>query len=66
MLRKIHRTNFFRIKFLGGTNIKCRNRPMLPPAQVFYLMVSLYIYYWNPASKGQKCFSVSIQDGKTS
>jgi hypothetical protein len=36
MLRKIHGTNFFHIKFLGRTNIKCQNGPVLPPAQVFY------------------------------
>jgi hypothetical protein len=32
MLRKILGTNFFDIKFLGRTNIKCQNGP----AQVFY------------------------------
>jgi hypothetical protein len=31
MLLKIHGTNF-----LGPTNIKCQNEPVLPPAQVFY------------------------------
>jgi hypothetical protein len=36
MLRKIHETNFFHIKFLDRTNIKCQNGPVLPPAQVFY------------------------------
>jgi hypothetical protein len=36
MLRKIHGTNFFHIKLLGHTNIKCQNEPVLPPAQVFY------------------------------
>jgi hypothetical protein len=36
MLRKIHVTNFFHIKFLGRPNIKCQNGPVLPPAQVFY------------------------------
>jgi hypothetical protein len=36
MLRKIHGTNFFHIKFLDRTNIKCKNGPVLPPAQVFY------------------------------
>jgi hypothetical protein len=36
MLRKIHGTNFFHIKYLGSTNIKCQNKPVLPPAQVFY------------------------------
>jgi hypothetical protein len=36
MLRKIHGSNVFHIKFLGPTNIKCENGPVLPPAQVFY------------------------------
>jgi hypothetical protein len=36
MLRKIHGTNFFHIKFLGHTNITCQIGPVLPPAQVFY------------------------------
>jgi hypothetical protein len=36
MLRKIHGTNFFHIKFLGRLNIKCQNGSVLPPAQVFY------------------------------
>jgi hypothetical protein len=36
MLRKIHGTNFFHIKFLDRTYIKCQNEPVLPPAQVFY------------------------------
>jgi hypothetical protein len=36
MLRKIHGTNFFHIKFLDCSNIKCQNGPVLPPAQVFY------------------------------
>jgi hypothetical protein len=36
MLRKIHGTNFVHIKFLDRPNIKCQNRPVLPPAQVFY------------------------------
>jgi hypothetical protein len=36
MLRKIHGTNFFHIKFLGRYNIKCQNGPVLPPAQDFY------------------------------
>jgi hypothetical protein len=36
MLRKIHGTNFFLIKILNRTNIKCQNGPVLPPAQVFY------------------------------
>jgi hypothetical protein len=36
MLRKIHGTNFIHIKFLDRPNIKCQNRPVLPPAQVFY------------------------------
>jgi hypothetical protein len=35
MLRKIHGTNFFHIKFLDRLNIKCQNGPVLPPAQVF-------------------------------
>jgi hypothetical protein len=48
MLRKIHGTNFFHIKFFGyGPNIKCQNGPVLPPAQVFYfngqaLQLTLY------------------------
>jgi hypothetical protein len=36
MLRKIHGTNFFHIKLLDRTNIKCQNRPVLPSAQGFY------------------------------
>jgi hypothetical protein len=36
MLRKIHGTNLFHIKFLGCNNIKCQNGPVLPTAQVFY------------------------------
>jgi hypothetical protein len=36
MLRKIHGTNFFHIKLLDRTNIKCQNGPVLPPAHVFY------------------------------
>jgi hypothetical protein len=36
MLRKIRGTNFFHIKLLDHTNIKCQNEPVLPPAQVFY------------------------------
>jgi hypothetical protein len=36
MLRKTHGTNFFHIKFLGQTNIKCQNGPVLPLAQAFY------------------------------
>jgi hypothetical protein len=36
MLRKIHGTNFFNIKFLDRPNVKCQNGPVLPPAQVFY------------------------------
>jgi hypothetical protein len=36
MLRKIHATNFFHIKCLGRTNIKCENGPVLPPPQVFH------------------------------
>jgi hypothetical protein len=53
MLWKIHGTNFFNIKFLNRSNIKCQNRPVLPPAQVFYFngqalhvnlpLVSLYL-----------------------
>jgi hypothetical protein len=39
MLRKVHGTNFFHIKFLDrtNTNIKCQNGPVLPPAHVFYI-----------------------------
>jgi hypothetical protein len=49
ILRKIHGTNFFHIKFLGRTNIKCQNEPVLPPAQVFYqwkgfTYISLMLY----------------------
>jgi hypothetical protein len=29
-------------KYMGRTNIKCQNGPVLPPAQVFILMVRLY------------------------
>jgi hypothetical protein len=36
MLWKIHGTNFFHIKFLGCTIIKCQNGPVLAPAQVYY------------------------------
>jgi hypothetical protein len=38
MLRKIHGTNFFHIKFVVRPNIKCQNGPVLPPAQVFYFI----------------------------
>jgi hypothetical protein len=41
MLRKINGTNFFEINFLGRTNIKCQNEPVLPPAQDFILLVRL-------------------------
>jgi hypothetical protein len=48
LLRKIHRTNFFHIKFLDHPNIKCQNGPVLPPAQFFLLsMVTLYITWGN-------------------
>jgi hypothetical protein len=36
MLRKIHGTNFFHIKFMDRPNIKCQIGPVLPPAQLFY------------------------------
>jgi hypothetical protein len=36
MLRNIHGTNFFHRKFLDRLRINCQNRPVLPPAQVFY------------------------------
>jgi hypothetical protein len=36
MLRKIHGTNFFYIKFLGRINIKCQNGQVLTSAPVFY------------------------------
>jgi hypothetical protein len=36
MLRIIHGTNFFHIKFLDRTNIKCQNGRVLPPGQVIY------------------------------
>jgi hypothetical protein len=36
MLRKIHGTNLFHIKFLRRTNIKCQNKPVLPPTRAFY------------------------------
>jgi hypothetical protein len=38
MLRKIHGTNFFLIKLLNRTKIKCQNGPVLLPAQVFYFI----------------------------
>jgi hypothetical protein len=50
MLRKIHGTNFFHIKFLGHLNIKCQNGPVLPPAQVFYFNgqpLRMFIRYLN-------------------
>jgi hypothetical protein len=37
MLRKINGTNFFHIKLLERTNIKCQTGLVLPPPQVFYL-----------------------------
>jgi hypothetical protein len=36
MLRKIHGTNFFYMKLLDLSNIKCQNGPALILAQVFY------------------------------
>jgi hypothetical protein len=36
MLRNIHGTNFYHIKFLGRTNIKCQNGPVLPPPQACF------------------------------
>jgi hypothetical protein len=36
MLRKIHGTNFFHIKFLDRPNIKRQKGRVLPPGQVFY------------------------------
>jgi hypothetical protein len=36
MLRKIHETNFFHIKVLDRSHIKCQNGPVLPSPQVFY------------------------------
>jgi hypothetical protein len=36
MLWKIHGINFYHIKLLNSTNIKCQNGLVLPPAQVFY------------------------------
>jgi hypothetical protein len=48
MLRKNHGTNFFHIKFLVRTNIKCQNGPVLPPAQVFYFngqALYAYVFY---------------------
>jgi hypothetical protein len=37
MLRKFNGTNFSHIKLFERTYIKCQDRPVLPPAQVFYL-----------------------------
>jgi hypothetical protein len=37
MLRENGGTNFLHIKFLGRSNIKWQNGPVLPPAQVFYI-----------------------------
>jgi hypothetical protein len=48
MLRKIHGTNFFHIKLLDRTNIKCQNGPVLPPVQIFYFIgqaLNTYINY---------------------
>jgi hypothetical protein len=50
MLRKIHGTNFFHIKFLGHANIKCQSEPVLSPPQVFYfngqaLIIILHLIY---------------------
>jgi hypothetical protein len=42
MLRKIHGTNFFHIKFLDLPNIKSQNGPVLLPLRFFILMVRLY------------------------
>jgi hypothetical protein len=36
MLRKIHGTKFFHIKFLRRTIMNFQNGPVMPPAQVFY------------------------------
>jgi hypothetical protein len=35
MLRKIHGTNFFHIKFLSRTNITCQNVPVQPFSSVY-------------------------------
>jgi hypothetical protein len=51
MLRNIHETNFFHIKFLGRNNIKCQNGPVLPPAQVFYFNGQALCLYIKHLSK---------------
>jgi hypothetical protein len=47
MLRKVHGTNFFHIKFLDRPNIKCQNGPVLPPAQVFYFIGQALSTIWD-------------------
>jgi hypothetical protein len=46
MLRNIHGTNFFHIRFLDRTNIKCRNGLVLPPAQVFYFNGQVFFAFF--------------------
>jgi hypothetical protein len=43
MLRKICGANFFHIKFLGRTYIKCQNGSVVPPAQVWYFNGHAYV-----------------------
>jgi hypothetical protein len=38
-------TNFFHVNILNRTNIQCQNGQVLPPAQVFFLMVKFYLYF---------------------
>jgi hypothetical protein len=52
-----HGTNFFHIKFLDRTNIKCQNRPVLPPAQVFYFNGQALYNMYNIV---EEHFSISI------
>jgi hypothetical protein len=53
MLRKIHGTNFFHIKLLGRTNIKCQNGPVLPAAQVFYFNGQALLSYTADVTGGK-------------
>jgi hypothetical protein len=54
MLWKILGSNFIHMQFLDRTNIKCQNRPVLPPAQVFYFNCqALHTYYYlHPIPEG--------------
>jgi hypothetical protein len=65
MLRKIHGTNFFHIKFLSRSNIKCQNGRVLPPAQGFYFNgQALRIFSTNAADMTEGSLQNSRQKWK--